>query len=81
MKNTKNLGFDVRIKFKPNSPFKNKEEVRHNVTEIHYNFDSLFGLSKQVALESDIHNTGGNLRVEWIEEFEAKLATEIAENY
>ncbi len=69
-----NFGFNVKIKFKVDSPFGNVEEIRHNVTEIHYLYDDLIGKKDSVAFESDIHATGGTLKQEWIEEFEAKLA-------
>ncbi len=76
----KNFGFDVKIWFRGDSPFGEVEEVRHNVTEIHYLYDS-FGMRESVAFESDIHVTGGNIKVAHIKEFEAKLATKIADNY
>jgi len=71
----KNLqfGFNVRIKFKKDSPFGNIEENYRNVTEIHYNYPSAFGQS--VAFESDIHGTGGTKLTDYIKEFEATLET------
>lgn len=76
----KNFGFDVRIWFKENSPYLVTDEIRHNVTEIHYLYPNPIG-RLCVALESDIHGTGGTIDIEHIKEFEAKLATEIAEKY
>lgn len=77
----KNLGFDVRIKFKADSPFGSVEEIRHNVTEIHYLYESFTGMNDSIAFESDIHFTGGTLKIEYIDEFEAKIATIKSENY
>ncbi len=77
----KNKGFDVVIKYKIDSPFGNVEEIRHNVTEIHYLYEALTGRRDSVAFESDIHSTGGTVKVEYIKEFEAKIATKINETY
>lgn len=74
-----NYGFNVRIVFKETSPFGKVEETRNNVTEIHYGYDS-FGKKDSVAFVSDIHLTGGTLKIDYIEEFEAILATK-KENY
>lgn len=71
---------DVRIKYKEDSPWGAVEEVRHNVTEIHYLYDS-FGVRDSVAFESDIHLTGGTIMTAFIEEFEAKLSEKKAEYY
>jgi len=70
-------GFDVKIFFKKDSPFGEVEEIRHNVTEIHYLYHSLTGERDSVAFESDTHSTGGTIKVAYIKEFEAKLATKI----
>lgn len=76
-----NFGFDVTIKFRIDSPFGNVTEVRHNVTEIHYLYKSLTDRRDSIAFESDIHGTGGTLKSEWIEEFEAVLAIKKSDNY
>lgn len=75
-----NLGFDVVIQYKVDSPFGAVKETRHNVTEIHYAFDGITGRDS-VAFESNIHGTGGNVKIDYIKEFEAKLATKLSENY
>lgn len=75
-----NYGFDVRIVFKKDSPWGAVEKTRHNVTEIHYLYKSILG-EKAVAFESDIHGTGGTIKVEYIEEFEAKVAEKKHEHY
>lgn len=77
----KNFGFNVEIWFKKESPFGEVSEIRHNVTEIHYLFKDLLRKADSIAFESDIHGTGGNLKVKWIKEFEAKLADKIEESY
>lgn len=74
------LGMDVRIKFKKDSPLGEFEEMRHNVTEIHYNFPSI-GVKQSVAFESDVHGTGGTIPIEYIEEFEAVAATVLHKSY
>lgn len=76
-----NYGFNVKIWFKKDSPFGEVTEIRHNVTEIHYLYDPLIGEKDSVAFESDIHLTGGTLKVKYIKEFEAKLATKKEPNY
>lgn len=70
----------MRIVFKKDSPFGAVEEVRHNVTEIHYLYKGVMA-PDSVAFESDIHGTGGTVRVAYIEEFEATLATKVADSY
>lgn len=74
-------GFDVRIKFKKTSPFGAVEEVRHNVTEIHWNYEGLIGEKGSVAFESDIHGTGGTINIDYIDEFEAKIAEKKHDSY
>lgn len=69
----KNYGFNVKIKYKDGT-----EEMRNNVTEIHYNYPSVFN---SVAFESDIHGTGGTVLVDTIKEFEAILATKKEKSY
>jgi len=74
----KNYGFNVKIKYKNGT-----EEMRNNVTEIHYNYPSAFNniIGKSVAFESDIHSTGGTIPAGIIKEFEAILATKKEKNY
>lgn len=77
-----NYGFNVRIKFKKDSPFGAVEETRHNVTEIHYNYETFNNVrGKMIAFESDIHGTGGTLQMDYIEEFEATIAIKKEEQY
>jgi len=70
-----NYGFNVKIKYKDGT-----EEVRNNVTEIHFNYPSPLKI-KSIAFESDIHGTGGTIQTERIEEFEAILADKKEDNY
>jgi hypothetical protein len=69
-----NYGMNVKIKFRADSPFGETEETRHNITEIHYLYEGLIGKKDSVAFESDIHGTGGTIKVAYIDEFEAKIA-------
>ena len=70
----KQFGFKVKIRFKKDSPFKETSITCHNITEIHYNYDSICPW-KSVAFESDIHKTGLTQRINDIEEFEATNET------
>lgn len=70
----KNFGFNVKIKYKDGY-----EEMRNNITEIHYNYPSPSG--NNIAFESNIHGTGGTVLIGGIQEFEAILAKKKEENY
>ena len=70
-----NYGFNVKIKYKDGT-----EEVRNNVTEIHFNYPSPLKI-KSVAFESDIHGTGGTVEIEEIKEFEAIMAKKKEKSY
>ena len=72
----KNNGFNVRIKYKDG-----REEMRNNVTEIHYNYPSPIIEQRKVAFESDIHGMGGTVEIDNIEEFEAILAKKKEKDY
>ena len=74
------FGFKVKIKFKKDSLFKGKSSIYHNVTEIHYNFDSDFPW-KRIAFESDIHKTGLTHIIDDIEEFEAIVENKKHKNF
>ena len=55
-------------------------EILNNVTEIHYNYTSvLSGL--QIAFESDIHETGCTKNVADIDNFEAIIQNEKADEF
>jgi len=74
MRKNKNYGVKVWIKYNEKFPFKNKEDILRNVTEIHYNFKPIDEFSgKRIAFESDIHQTGLVRKVEQIDEFETSL--------
>ena len=75
-----NKGFDVHIWFKEGTPY-GVDEIRHNITEIHYLYGDMLNKRDKVAFESDIHGTGGTIKIEYIKEFEAKIATKIADHY
>jgi hypothetical protein len=69
----KSLGFDVRIKFRSGN-----DRVYHNITEIHYNYDSPARevLGTQIAFESSVHGNGYTFAFSDVLEFEALIATE-----
>ena len=52
----------------------NSEETVTGITEIHWNFDSVFSksLGPRVAFESDVRRTGFTVPISEIKEFEAK---------
>ena len=77
----KSYGFNVRIKFKRNSPQGEIEETRNNVTEIHYGYNDLLGECTRVAFESDVHGTGGTIEIKHIKEFEARIAIKKEKEY
>jgi len=59
---TKNINFGCKVKiiFNKLSKIKGKNETLRNVTEIHYDYPSDLKavVGKQIAFESDIHQTG-----------------------
>ncbi len=74
------FGFNVKMKwFLLVDPTKIIEETYHNITEIHYNYDSAMSdiIGVQIAFESDIHQTGFTRSIKQVVEYEAKLATQI----
>lgn len=64
----KEHGFDVKLIYERNSHYKIKEVIVHNVTEVHYLYDSFAG--EQVAIESNIHSTGFTRFLKHIESIE-----------
>lgn len=70
----KTLGFDAIIVYKDG-----RGEVRHNLTEIHHLYKTPFEPS--IAFESDIHGTGGTVKLETIEVVVIVLATIKADEY
>ena len=77
----RNYGLSVLIKYNRKCPFDTKEETLHNVTEIHYNHKRGSMSSNEVAFESDIHQTGLNRKIEWIDEFETRFETKKAKEF
>jgi hypothetical protein len=58
-----------------------EQVILHNVTEVHYGYSLL-----KVAFESDIHGTGTTYHLDerwpmYLKEFQAKPATELAEEF
>lgn len=68
------LGFSVKIKFTDG-----KTQTFNNITEFHWRFKSHDKPS--VALESDIHSTGGTRDIERIETCEVTLEKNIQEHW
>jgi len=55
------FGVNVKIEFHKESHYNGRKEIRYNATEFHYLHET-FGFTKySVAIESDIHHTGGTL--------------------
>ena len=61
----------VEIKFRDNSIFEGITTIIDNITEIHYNYETVLK-GKRIAFESDIDGTGCTYYMEDIEWFEAK---------
>ena len=69
------FGIKVTVRFNGTgtfAPLKDRTQVMHNVTEIHYGYSSSFK-QKRIAFESDIHGTGCTYNVCDIDEFETEL--------
>jgi hypothetical protein len=61
------FGVNVAITFHEQSHYnKRGDKKRHNATEFHYLHDSFGTYDKSVAIESDIHYSGGTLDVSHI---------------
>jgi len=74
-----NNGMKVMISYKEREGYW-KIGILNNVTEIHYNYTSvLSGL--QIAFESDIHETGCTKNVADIDNFEAIIQNEKADEF
>ena len=75
-----NNGMRVVISYNPLMKDDWEIEILNNVTEIHYNYTSvLSGL--QIAFESDIHETGCTKNVADIDNFEAIIQNEKADEF
>lgn len=76
-------GFNVTVIYnKDDWRFKYNPQVHHNVTEVHWLYnkedEGQFTFYKPgVAIESDIHNTGGTRELESIEYILIEVATEL----
>jgi hypothetical protein len=69
----KKHGFDVKLIYEIKSHYQEKEVIAHNVTEVHYLYDSYTG--EQVAIESNIHSTGFTRFLKHIEMIEISYAS------
>ena len=72
------FGFDVTMKFKEGSRF--KDMTINNVTEVHHLYKDILS-GDRIAFESDIHSTGFSELVDTIKEVVIKLATTKKENF
>ena len=77
---SENLGIDVQVKFSQDGAFHGAETTFHNITKIHYGYESLLGVGTRIAFESDVHGTGNTYDISDIAEFESKPATKKSEN-
>lgn len=72
------FGFKVTVLYTKAGNFKGKTEVLNNITEVHHMYDER---NKQIAFESDIHQTGGthnisdidSIHIEYSGEFKPKF--------
>ena len=80
------FGFDVIVKYKQDSRYQGKEVVHHNATEVHWMYnkedEGTFSYYQPgVAIESDIHSTGGTRELQYIEYILIEVATELHEHH
>ena len=73
-----NCGMKVTIYYNECWSENIKFEILNNVTEIHYNFESV---NNQIAFESDIHDTGLIRKFSDIKEFETDCENTIKESF
>lgn len=81
------FGVNATVRFKQNSVYEGHVGVYHNLTEVHWLYNT--ELSKKwpdieelgVALESDIHGTGGTRKLVSIDSIEIVPATKKHKNW
>lgn len=74
-----NYGMRVNVKYSPAKDGLIRMEVLRNVTEIHYNFESV--IHNQIAFESDIHSNGITIESEDLIEYEAINEEGLADSF
>ena len=75
------FGVNVKIVFHKESHYNGRKEIRYNATEFHYLHET-FGLTEySVAIESDIHRTGGTLDLTHIKSIVVTKATKKHRDY
>ncbi len=74
-----NLGFTVTIKYADNGNYRGIIVIHNNVTEIHINYKTVG--NPRVAIETDIHSTGGTREINDVDTLTIVDATEIATEY
>lgn len=76
------FGVNVKIKFHKESHYYSRRcETRFNATEFHYLHTSFYNYDKSVAIESDIHYSGGNLDITHIKSIVITKATKKHRNH
>jgi hypothetical protein len=55
------FGVNVKIKFHKESHYNGRKDIRYNATEFHYLHETFGFTEHSVAIESNIHRTGGTL--------------------
>ena len=74
-RNNAPFGVNVEIKFHKESHYNGRKEIRYNATEFHY-LHKTFGFNEySVAIESNIHCTGGTLDLTQIKSIVITKAT------
>jgi len=71
-------GFDVKIVYVENSIWLKKEEIVHNITEVHYLYKSFYRHGS-VAFESNIHSTGFTCLIDSIELIEISRSSSVCD--
>jgi len=60
------FGVNVEIEFHKESHYNGRKDIRYNATEFHYLHKTFGFIEHSVAIESDIHCTGGTLDISHI---------------
>lgn len=75
------FGVNVKLKFHKESHYKSRSQTRYNATEFHYLHETFGFAEHSVAIESDIHCTGGTLDVSHIKSIVITKATKKHKNH
>jgi hypothetical protein len=69
------FGVNVKIKFHKESHYNGRKNIRYNATEFHYLHETFGFTEHSVAVESDIHRTGGTIDLTHIKSIVITKAT------